>query len=383
MSLLKKLLSKLHLSELAFSIEKCFAKSFISGVTSTPPRLALNFLESQWHFTRNSSICEHDFREPDCDLEIIVPCYNVEKYVEECIDSILSQQTKYSFFITIINDGSTDNTGNIITKYADLPNVRIINQANSGLSGARNAGIAQAHGKYLFFIDSDDIMCEGTIETLMRLAFENDADVVDSAHIRFADRSKKNLKAKLLANIYDALQKPQALTPNNNSPIINGYSCGKALKTALFNRIMFPLGYWFEDTIIWMLIEPQCKRKVVTDKMSFRYRMNPQSITHTSSGNNKAIDSLYITLQLLADREALGIEFDLQQYDHLLNQMRMNFFRVSNLSEEIKQAVFVIQQDLIANKFANWTTNTPSTKPIEQYLRSNDYNGFKLWCKWH
>lgn len=382
MSVFRSILNKLHLSEFAYSIEKFFGKpSFINKEFTAEQ--ALTFLESQWHFEHNSSIWAHSFSVQDCDVEIIIPCYNVEKYVEECVESVLLQQTQYKYFITIVNDGSTDSTRSRIKKYEDHPNVKIIDQNNSGLSGARNAAISQAHGKYLFFIDPDDIMCEGTIETLMSLAFKYDADIVDSAHIRFADRSTNRLKNLILAKIYDAFQRPQALPPNTNSQIVNGFSCGKAIRTSLFSKVKFPSSFWHQDTITWMMLEPQCKRKVVTDKLSFKYRMNPNSISHVSKNKKKSLDSIYITLQLLKDRETLGIEFDAYQYDQLLKQMRMNFCRIINLSEQTKYAVFVIQQDLISNKFANWISDNPSTKPIELLLRSNDYEGFKLWCKWH
>ena len=63
--------------------------------------------------------------------------------------------------------------------------------------------------------------------------------------------------------------------------------------------------------------------------------------------------------------------------------MRNNFCRVQYLNTEIKQAVFVVEQDLIANKFADWSTTNPKVKPIEDFLRIGDYVGFELWCKWH
>ena len=344
---------------------------------------ALNFLYNTSPNIGHSCITDRTLSQSDCDLEVIVPCYNVEKYVEECIDSIITQKTKYNFFVTIINDGSKDHTREILQKYANISNVKIIDQENKGLSGARNTGIAQSHGRYLLFVDSDDVLLPGAIEELMSLSENNNADVVDSGHIRFADRTQKGFKARMMANIYDILQHPQTLSLNLSSTTITGFPWGKAFKTELFNKVQFPQGYWFEDTIVWMILEPLCKRKVTSDKITLRYRMNPNSISHLATQNPKSLDTLYVTLQLLNDRESLGIEFDQYQYDLLLQQMRNNFCRVASFDSKTKQALFVVQQDLIVNKFATWSTNNPKVKPIEEFLRADDYAGFELWCKWH
>ena len=308
----------------------------------------------------------------------------MEQYVAECIESILSQQTRFSFFLTLINDGSKDSTGEVLKQYEGRANVRIITQENRGLSGARNTGIAQAHGRYLLFVDSDDLLLPGAVESLMAVAERAEADVVDSGHIRFADRKKiKTLGARIRANIYDWMQRPEALPDNDNSPGVTGYPCGKVLKRELFHRVKFPNDYWFEDTLVWMVLEPQCRRKATSSAITFRYRMNPDSISHTSSGHLKSIDTLYVTLQLLKDRELLGIEFDQQQYDMLLQQMRNNFCRIMSLPEKVQTAVFVVESDLIKQRFGAWNTSNPRVRPIQEMLRKGDFAHFRLWCKWH
>lgn len=382
MSVANKIIKKMHLSEWKYKLECRKIKASASPCFKIVDE-ALGFLHSVSPDSGYSCVVDRELPPSDCDLEVIVPCYNVEKYVEECVDSILGQDTKYSFFVTIINDGSKDGTREKLKKYESVSNVKIVDQENSGFSGARNTGIAQAHGRYLLFVDSDDVLLPGAIEELMSLAEEHNADVVDSGHIRFADRTQKGFKAEMMASIYDAMQRPQTLPFNVASPRITGFPCGKVLKTELFHRTQFPRGYWFEDTIVWMILEPLCEHKVSSDKLSFRYRMNPNSISHLYSKSLKSIDSLYVTLQLLKDRELLGLEFDQYQYDSLLYQLKLNFYRVNTLSSEIKQAVFFVQQDLIANKFAEWSTINPNVKPIEVFLRAGDYAGFELWCKWH
>ena len=87
-------------------------------------------------------------------ISVVVPVYNVEKYVKECIESILEQSFK-NFELIIVNDGSTDNSLNRVLEFKD-DRIVLINQKNMGLSGARNTGIHHAKGKYITFIDSDD-----------------------------------------------------------------------------------------------------------------------------------------------------------------------------------------------------------------------------------
>lgn len=382
MNLIIKLLSKFHVSELAYKIEKRISIRLGTYSIGNSGK-ALEYLHGIYPDNGQSCVVKRLLPTADCDLEIIVPCYNSEKYVEKCIDSILSQKTKYNYCVTIINDGSKDRTRQILQKFERFKNINIIDQKNRGHSGARNTGIAQAHGKYLLFVDSDDMLLPGAVEMLMNLAEQTTADVVDSGHIRFADRTQKGILTKAMAYVYDIIQHPQSLPLDLHSPRISGYPCGKVLKTELFHKVQFPENYWFEDTLMWMIIEPMCRRKVTSNQLTFRYRMNPNSISHTHTINHKSIDSLYVTLRLLKDREELGIEFDKDQYDMLLQQMRNNFYRVSCLDDKIKEAVFIVESDLISNKFAKWSTTNPRVKPIEDFLRVGDYDAFRLWCKWH
>ena len=178
---LLKIAKRLRLADFFYHIESSVCSFYKSPVKQLPNDVAsaLQLLHSYSADPGYSCIHKHEFAAPDCDVEVIVPCYNVERYVCQCLDSIISQQTHYSFFITIVNDGSTDSTRSHLAKYEHLTNVRVIDQSNTGLSGARNAGIRQAHGRYLLFVDSDDVLVPGAIDSLMRMAEKTIADIVD------------------------------------------------------------------------------------------------------------------------------------------------------------------------------------------------------------
>lgn len=380
-----RIAKRLRLAELFYRIEtlassicKSSAKQFPEDAAS-----ALRLLHSYSHDPGSSCICHHDFVAADCDVEVIVPCYNVELYVCQCLDSILSQKTEYSFFVTIVNDGSTDSTRSLIAKYEHLPNVKVIDQPNAGFSGARNAGIRQAHGRYLMFVDSDDILMPGAIDSLMRMTKKAEVDMVDGGFRRFADRDGDFSLIPGLASLYDMIQHDNVLPKSDDTRQTNGFVCGKLISRSLFSNVEFPLGYWFEDSIYCMILEPMCKRIASVDTLVFGYRMRRSSISHTFAGKSKAIDNLYITLGLLRDRETLGIAFDQRQYDMMLHQMFMNTWCVMGLPEEVARAVFVVQRDLIAEKLNEWHTSDIKLRSIERLIRENKFHEYMLWCKWH
>lgn len=111
-------------------------------------------------------------------FSIIIPVYNVENYLSFCLDSVVNQ-TMLDIEIICINDGSTDNSLEIIQKFAQKDNrIHIINKSNGGLSSARNAGLAIASGEYILFVDSDDMLCENACDVLYREILENKADII-------------------------------------------------------------------------------------------------------------------------------------------------------------------------------------------------------------
>lgn len=111
------------------------------------------------------------------EISIIIPAYNVEKYIEECIDSVLKQKL-INFEILVINDGSTDSTLAKLEKYKGNKNIKIITTKNRGLSAARNLGIKLSQGEYLLFLDSDDFLIENSLFKVLEEAKLNKLEIV-------------------------------------------------------------------------------------------------------------------------------------------------------------------------------------------------------------
>lgn len=114
------------------------------------------------------------------DLSIVIPCYNMEKYLSICLDSVVDQDIpKSKYEIIIVNDGSTDNSLKIAENYRKgHPNIRVITQANSGLGAVRNNGMDAAYGKYIYFLDSDDYIAPNVLGKLLEIMGKNELDIL-------------------------------------------------------------------------------------------------------------------------------------------------------------------------------------------------------------
>ncbi len=120
-------------------------------------------------------------------ISVIIPVYNVEEYLRECVDSVLNQTYK-NLEIILVDDGSTDSSGEICDEYLEKDErITVIHQKNGGLSAARNTGFSETNGNYVYFVDSDDYIDEKTLEILLETAEKDNSDIVFFDAISFAD----------------------------------------------------------------------------------------------------------------------------------------------------------------------------------------------------
>lgn len=305
---------------------------------------------------------------PSCDLQIIVPAYNVEKYLKACMDSVLAQKTKYSYHVILVDDGARDRTPEICDSYAPHPNVTVIHQKNAGLSGARNTGLKEIFGRYVMFLDSDDILYPGAIDALLDVAFQHDCDLVEGgANYVFDDRE-------------EAYHCSPTLQQAGNPFHFHGHAWGKVYKASLFEKLCFPEGFWYEDSLLSFLIFPTVKRSFFCPQVCYGYRINESGIVKTSVGKPRAVETYWITEVLLKEHQNTGLPFDNNFYEYLLLQARLNQLRLADLTEEIQEAAFVLLCDLMEQYYPT-ESNYTGQKNLRKALKTKDFGIFKMCCK--
>ncbi|NNH38950.1 glycosyltransferase family 2 protein [Acinetobacter terrae] len=240
------------------------------------------------------------------DLSIIVPAYNVEKYIKSCIYSILEQDIKCNYEILIINDCSTDSTKEFLDEFLHHKNIRIFNlKKNQGLSAARNLGILNSVGKYLMFLDSDDFLYGNCIQKCIDQAMNYDLDIVEFSYARF--QSEKTIDYDLI----ESVTKP--VMTNIYSEMLDfstGYAWAKLYKRELFENIRFPEGVLFEDGIIHKIVFRLCNQYMHLGCVGYLYRDAPDSITKSIKNKNLVWDHLYMIQYCVDETKRLNLSID-------------------------------------------------------------------------
>jgi len=178
-------------------------------------------------------------------ISIVIPIYNVENYINKCVDSIIHQTYK-NLEIILVDDGSPDNCGNIADKYAELDcRIEVIHKVNGGLSDARNAGLQIATGEYIYFFDSDDYVETDIIESALSKVIDSEADVVIfSFYNEMVDKNEIIIKKEAVI-----------LNPENPSSMISiiGYAWNKLYKTSYIksNAFTFQKGLSLVEDIVF------------------------------------------------------------------------------------------------------------------------------------
>jgi glycosyltransferase involved in cell wall biosynthesis len=166
-------------------------------------------------------------------ISVIVPIYRIENYLPKCIDSVL-QQSFLDFELILVDDGSPDNCPKICDDYAKKDSrIKVIHKENGGLLSARKAGLKNAQGKYISFVDGDDWVDKFYLDTLFKLAEANDSDLVITGHFREFDGKIETIKPKT-AGIYNEKDLKASIIPN---AIYNGKFCEHGISTYVWNKL--------------------------------------------------------------------------------------------------------------------------------------------------
>lgn len=309
-------------------------------------------------------------------ISVIIPVYNVEKYLEKCIKSVINQTYK-NLEIILVNDGSTDSSGEICNKFLKLDSrIILLNKVNEGLSAARNFGIQNSNGEYISFIDSDDFISDRMFEVLLNNINKWDCDIsiVEKCDV-FEDKEfdLKPLNEKQ-CYIYTKQEAMEKYFEGNFIP-----AWGKLYRRELFKNIKFPVGVLNEDEAIMIKLLDRCKKNIVYQnrQLYFYLKRKEGSITSTRKNiknnidwiNNayentkyvkdkypdilskaearyyKSILAILIRLVYLEDDEYKDIE---KEYKRQLRNLKYKIFLNRNIESKLKMKFFVF---LIDGKF--------------------------------
>ena len=238
-------------------------------------------------------------------VSVVMPVYNVEKYLAEAVDSVL-RQTYDAWELILVDDGSTDTSGEMCDSYANKDcRIRAIHQDNAGLSGARNTGMANAKGEYLLFVDSDDYISNTALQDMIETAREEMADCILFEIAQFDDRTDK-------IKIYAQYQEEEFKENETAVDILRrllqtkeyqAMAWGYMINCKLLKKInlSFQRGILHEDELFTLQYMLQCKKIALVDHTCYYYRVRENSIMYDKKNiAQKGNSLLFIISQLIA-----------------------------------------------------------------------------------
>lgn len=277
-------------------------------------------------------------------LSIIVPVYNVEKYLSKCIESIIKNKEN-KIEIILVDDGSKDTSGKICDKYAELDfRIKSFHKKNGGLSDARNYGIKKAKGKYLMFIDSDDFIDSLKLNEILKILKEIEVDVILNSYFEYFNGELKNNLGvnKLLAERrYEVNNKLRAEIFEFTDGLWTAWKYIVKKEFLEMNNIEFKKGYLHEDVDYTTKILLKMKSFYYKKSDFYYYRIEREG----SIMDKKDIKSLKDTLDIVIDLNKFMIKEDInvELKNIVLNKLSKTFYTVirlfSNGSLEEKEEI--------------------------------------------
>lgn len=224
------------------------------------------------------------------ELSIIIPVFNAERWITDCLESLLHQTFK-NFEAIIINDGSTDNSINIIKKYCEKDShLYYISTKNQGSAMAKNLGLRYAKGELITFLDADDYIEKEMYQTMILNMHHSNADIVECGW------KKINIYGRIVQYgtlFYEKIcGSRECVTHFMKQANIGNYVWNKIYKRELFEGIRFPLLYFSEDYYMNAILHSKAKKKVIIPQMFYNYTIHPGQSTDNRQLNVKRIDGI-------------------------------------------------------------------------------------------
>lgn len=285
-------------------------------------------------------------------ISVIVPVYNVEKYLEQCVNSIINQSYK-DIEIILVNDGSTDNSGNICNELAQKDNrIIVIHKENGGLGLARNSGLDVAKGEYVTFVDSDDYIETNSIEDMYNMVVEEKIDTCIGGFIRVLDDTtvvgRKQYESKIYENekvLTELLPKLIGSSTKEKDAIrMSVWNAMYSMKIIKDNNLRFPSErqYISEDIIFDLDYYKYAKRVAISDNCNYNYRVNVESLTKSYNPKRFELTKALYQKELEKIKE-LNI---FEQADYRLKRQLFIYIKACIKQENIKKSKLTYTQAL-------------------------------------
>lgn len=251
-------------------------------------------------------------------ISVIVPVYNVEKFLEKCVSSIL-KQTYSNLEIILVDDGSKDNSGMIADQLAKKDRrIKVIHKENGGLSSARNEGLKYATGDYIAFLDSDDCIIMDFYEYLYHMIQKYDVDIAQGDFLRIPDDDidrvndilqEENAKRRIEEKVLTKEEALEVLYGTKEGPYIQEVVVwNKLYRKSIFETIVFPIGKLHEDEFTTHKILFRCRKIAISNRMIYGYMQTKNSIMRKEIGLNRVNDCLGASLDAISFFEKNGMK---------------------------------------------------------------------------
>ena len=310
-------------------------------------------------------------------VSIIVPIYNVEKYLVKCLESLVNQ-TLDDIQIILVNDGTKDNSGEIAKQYKERYPEKIIylEKENGGLSDARNFGLPYATGKYVAFLDSDDYVELNLYEEMYNLAQKENSDMVECDFIWEYPNNSKIDTGLIYEGKKDALEKIRVVAWN------------KLIKTELLEKyqICFPKGYRYEDVEFTYKLIPYLEKVSFLKKAYIHYMQRQGSISNSQNEKTKDIfDVLEHVIDFYKENELY------EEYKSELEYIYTRYLLCSSLLRMVKIQDKKIKKELLEKTWTNLNTMFPNWKRNKilrtrknrknLYIKTVNRLTYRIYCK--
>lgn len=310
-------------------------------------------------------------------VSVIVPVYNVEKYIEKCLNTLVNQALQ-DIEIIVVNDGATDNSEKIINEFLEKYPEKIVylKKENGGLSDARNFGIPYAKGEYIAFVDSDDYVETFMYQEMYEIAKKENSDMVECDFIWEYPNKSRIDTGEIYNNKKEMAHKVRVVAWN------------KLIKKCILDetKIEFPKGYRYEDLEFTYKLIPYLDKVSFLKKPCVHYIQRDNSISNTQNERTKEIFDILDHIIDYYKEKGIYEEYKTElEYTYTRIVLCSSLLRMCKVKDkEIKKKLLNLAWDNLNNRFPNWKKNKilkESKSKKDLYMKSINKTTYKIYTK--